>query len=92
MNPHHLLILIVAISIPAKLELQSATYHLDSDTGITLPEGFDAELVYDVPKSQGSWVAMTFDPEKRLIVSDQDDKGVFRVTLPPENQPNNETQ
>lgn len=55
---------------------------LDADTGITLPDGFDAEVVYEVPESQGSWVAMAFDPKGRLIVSDQDDKGVFRVTLP----------
>ena len=54
---------------------------LDKDTNIKLMHGFDAELLYTVPKSQGSWVAMTFDPKGRLIVSDQDDKGVFRVTL-----------
>ncbi len=60
---------------------------LDADTGITLCEGFDAELVYEVPKAQGSWVAMAFDPKGRLIVSDQDDKGVFRVTLPKAEQP-----
>lgn len=54
----------------------------DPDTGITLREGFDAELLYTVPAEQGSWVAMAFDPKGRLIVSDQDDKGVFRVTLP----------
>ena len=59
----------------------------DPDTGITLPEGFDAEILYEVPKSQGSWVAMAFDPKGRLIVSDQDDKGVFRVTLPKEGEP-----
>jgi putative heme-binding domain-containing protein len=58
-------------------------YVLDADTGITLLEGFDAELIYEVPKSQGSWVAMAFDPKGRLIVSDQDSQGVFRVTLPP---------
>ena len=57
------------------------TYHLDLDTGITLLDGFEADLVYDVPKSKGSWVAMAFDPKGRLIVSDQDDKGVFRVTF-----------
>ncbi len=55
---------------------------LDADTGISLRAGFDAELLYEVPKSQGSWVAMAFDPKGRLIVSDQDDKGAFRVTLP----------
>lgn len=57
-------------------------YVVDTDTQITLLEGFDAELLYTVPKSQGSWVAMAFDAKGRLLVSDQDDKGVFRVTLP----------
>lgn len=58
-------------------------YVLDPDTGITLLKGFDADLVYEVPKEQGSWVAMAFDPKGRLIVSDQDSQGVFRLTLPP---------
>ncbi len=57
---------------------------LDPETNLTLMEGFDAELLYSVPESQGSWVAMAFDPKGRLIVSDQDDKGVFRVSLPEE--------
>ncbi len=56
---------------------------VDADTGIRLPAGFDAEVVYAVPPEQGSWVAMAFDPKGRLIVSDQDSQGVFRVTLPP---------
>jgi putative heme-binding domain-containing protein len=60
---------------------------LDTDTGIKLPPGFDAELLYKVPRSQGSWVAMAFDPKGRLVVSDQDDKGVFRVTLADEKNP-----
>ena len=66
--------------------------HVDEDTGITLPVGFDAEILYDVPESQGSWVAMTFDPKGRLIVSDQDDKGVFRVTLAKEGDPESTVQ
>lgn len=60
---------------------------VDVDTQIRLPQGFDAELLYTVPESQGSWVAMAFDPEGRIVVSDQDDKGVFRVTLPKEGAP-----
>jgi glucose/arabinose dehydrogenase len=60
---------------------------LDPDTGITLPVGFDAELLYTVPPEQGSWVAMAFDPKGRLIVSDQDSQGVFRVTLANEREP-----
>jgi putative heme-binding domain-containing protein len=60
---------------------------LDPDTQISLRTGFDAERLYTVPASQGSWVAMAFDPKGRLIVSDQDSKGVFRVTLPDEASP-----
>ncbi len=62
-------------------------YVLDPDTQITLPEGFDAELLYSVPTEQGSWVAMAFDPKGRIIVSDQDSKGVFRVTLAKDGNP-----
>lgn len=62
-------------------------YVLDPDTQITLPEGFEAELLYSVPTAQGSWVAMAFDPKGRIIVSDQDDKGVFRVTLAKDGDP-----
>ena len=60
---------------------------LDQDTGITIRAGFDVEMLYEVPKSQGSWVALGFDPQGRLMVSDQDDKGVFRVTLPEPGRP-----
>ena len=45
-----------------------------------VPEGFDVELVYEVPaKEQGSWVAMCVDLKGRLIVSDQYGK-LYRVT------------
>lgn len=65
---------------------------VDPDTGITLLEGFDAELLYTVPATEGSWVAMAFDPKGRIIVSDQDDKGVFRVTLPNEEKPDSKVE
>ena len=79
------ILLLVAISCHSNVQsLDEKKNILDPDTQITLPEGFDAELLYSVPKSQGSWVAMAFDPKGRLIVSDQDDKGIFRVTLPKE--------
>ena len=65
---------------------------IDEDTQIRILDGFDAELLYEVPKSQGSWVAMAFDPKGRLIVSDQDDKGVFRVTLRDESDPNSKVR
>ena len=80
------LTLLLGTSLPAvhaeALVASSSPLVVDQDTGISLREGFDAELLYEVPQSQGSWVSMTFDPKGRLIVSDQDDKGAFRVTLP----------
>ena len=42
--------------------------------------GFQVELLYSVPKdSQGSWVNITFDPQGRLVASDQGNKGLYRV-------------
>jgi putative heme-binding domain-containing protein len=75
-------LLSIALLLSANAGAAEAPSHLDADTGITLPPDFDAELLYEVPPEQGSWVALAFDPKGRLIVSDQDDRGVFRVTLP----------
>jgi len=80
-----ILLLITAYSAVNGTLAEENKYVLDPDTQITLLEDFDAELLYTVPESQGSWVAMAFDPKGRIIVSDQDDKGVFRVTLNHEN-------
>lgn len=47
---------------------------------VTVPKGFEVELLYSVPKStQGSWVSMTGDPKGRLICSDQGGP-LYRVT------------
>lgn len=41
-------------------------------TDIRVPEGFEVELLYSVPRGrQGSWVAMCFAPDGRLYSSDQ---------------------
>ncbi len=79
-------------AVAAQRPIEARRFVLDADTGITLPEGFDAEVVYAVPPTQGSWVAMAFDPQGRLVVSDQDDKGVFRVTLPSATDPKGEVR
>jgi putative heme-binding domain-containing protein len=75
---------LLAVPAPCQDSVGSADrgHVLDADTLITLRRGFDAELLYTVPPEQGSWVAMAFDPKGRLIVSDQDSPGVFRLTLP----------
>ena len=48
------------------------------------PDGFQVELLYDVPKeTQGSWVSIAFDGKGRLIASDQGGLGLFRITPSP---------
>jgi len=43
---------------------------------------FKVELLYSVPRSQGSWVCMCLDPNGRLIASDQGNGGLYRITPP----------
>lgn len=58
------------------------------DTGtpresFNLLPGFQVERLFTVPKETlGSWVNITTDHKGRLIVSDQQDKGLCRVTPP----------
>ncbi|HZN35915.1 MAG TPA: heme-binding protein, partial [Pirellulaceae bacterium] len=48
--------------------------------------GFRVELLYSVPRSQGSWVSMCLDPQGRLIACDQGSGGLYRITPPPVGQ------
>lgn len=49
-----------------------------------VPAGFRVERIFTVPRETlGSWVAIGFDDKGRLIASDQGEKGLCRVTLPP---------
>jgi putative heme-binding domain-containing protein len=50
---------------------------------IKVHKDFRIELLYSVPRTQGSWVSMCLDPQGRLIVCDQGSAGLFRVTPPP---------
>jgi putative heme-binding domain-containing protein len=46
--------------------------------------GFQVERLFTVPKDVlGSWVSITLDQRGRIIVSDQGDKGLCRITPPP---------
>ncbi|MFT7486229.1 MAG: hypothetical protein ACI9F9_002084, partial [Candidatus Paceibacteria bacterium] len=57
------------------------TQAVQQPTGMTLPDGFRAELIYQVPKeSQGSWVSMCKDDKGRLYASDQGKRGIYRIT------------
>ncbi|MBY0456264.1 MAG: heme-binding protein, partial [Gemmataceae bacterium] len=43
--------------------------------------GFQVEKLFTVPKAtHGSWVCLTADDQGRLYASDQDGKGIYRVT------------
>src|SRR5438067_3982165 len=53
---------------------------------LRVPPGFRAEVVYRVPREQGSWVSLTCDDKGRLIASDQSGK-LYRVTLPLDGKP-----
>ena len=61
--------LIFCLIVP--IAVQVSLPGLLADDNMGLPEGFQVEKLYDVPKEQGSWVSMTTDPRGRLIVSDQ---------------------
>jgi putative heme-binding domain-containing protein len=52
-------------------------------SGFNVLPGFTIERLFRVPKEEmGSWVAITCDPKGRLIASDQEGKGLYRI-MPP---------
>jgi putative heme-binding domain-containing protein len=50
----------------------------DLTSGYQVAPGFRLERIYQVPRSEGSWVAMTVDGKGRLICSDQYGR-IYRV-------------
>lgn len=56
--------------------------NVPSNVFVTLP-GFQVERIFEVPRStMGSWVSLTTDDKGRLIASDQEGKGLYRITPP----------
>jgi putative heme-binding domain-containing protein len=53
----------------------------------TVPAGFQIEKVFHVPRSMGSWVSLTTDPQGRLIACDQGGAGLFLITPGTAGQP-----
>lgn len=47
---------------------------------VTVPEGFQVEKVFLVPRGMGSWVSLTSDDQRRLIACDQGGQGLFLIT------------
>lgn len=59
-----------------------ASSSVPANTFQVLP-GFQVEKLFTVPKEKlGSWVSIAFDNKGRLLASDQDKKGLCRITLP----------
>jgi putative heme-binding domain-containing protein len=48
---------------------------------LTVLDGFKVELLRSAQAGEGSWVAMTVDPQGRLIISPQGKEPMLRVTL-----------
>src|SRR3954467_4853300 len=78
----------LALALPAAAHETVATEKpvvMPANTGkpdafTTLP-GFQVERIFFVPKEKfGSWVSITTDPKGRLVISDQEKKGLYRVT------------
>jgi len=47
---------------------------------ITALPGFKVELLRSAQRSEGSWIAMTFDPRGRIVIA-REDRGLLRLTL-----------
>lgn len=54
---------------------------------VTAAPGFQVQKLFDVPRSMGSWVALTTGREGRLIASDQDRAGLFEIIPADMNDP-----
>ncbi len=50
-------------------------------------EGFVVEVLFDVPRSMGSWVSLTEDDKGRLIASAQGGEGLFLIHPAKDGQP-----
>ncbi len=48
---------------------------------ISVPPGFEVELLHSVKRSQGSWVSLAVGPGDRLYASDQGAAGLFRIDV-----------
>ena len=80
----------VAARVVSKLEDHPGGKGMLAEIAVEAPRdlfnlvpGFQVERLFTVPKEElGSWVCLTTDPKGRLIISDQDKAGLFRVTPP----------
>ena len=71
---HQFLCLVILLTFS-----QTGIAQINKGAKLKLPDGFEGELIYEVPSDQSSWVCLTSDPQGRLIASDQYG-GLYRIT------------
>ncbi len=54
---------------------------VENDLNIQVADGFAVEKLYDVPAEMGSWVCICKDGSGGFYVSDEKDRGIFRITI-----------
>ena len=75
--------------ISARAFVLESTPHAADE--LRLRDGFLAERLVSIPREEASWISMTFDPQGRIIVSDQGSK-MHRITPAKIDEPNSRTR
>lgn len=70
---------------------QAAEGFVDVTEDFSVAKGFKLEKIYNVPKNQGSWVAMTMDDKGRFYCANQGGK-IYRATIGEDSVKVEETQ
>lgn len=74
-----LVALLVAADVTSAAEPPTEARRATLPASITVPAGFEVELLRSAQEDEDSWISMTFDPAGRVIVG-LDTKGVARLT------------
>jgi len=72
---------LVAFLIAAGVSSAAEPRHATPPSSITLPPGFEVDLLRSAQEGEDSWISMTFDSAGRIIVG-LDTTGVARLTPP----------
>lgn len=78
--PLALLASLLSISTIAIRVHAQETFAPQEPENTVVMKDFELEKLVHVPRSMGSWVALTSAPNGTLIASDQGDSGLFRIT------------
>jgi len=86
----YLLLAAVATLVPQRLEAVDLAAKPQAANELTVRPEFRAERLLTVPRKYASWINMTFDPQGRIIVSDQGNR-MHRITPARLGQANSQT-